>query len=647
MIRRSGFLVAAASVWAAFSAQAATYYNWRTDIGGGNWNDTAKWSPTGVPGFSDTAAFTNPQSAPFIVSFTNDVSSKLSLGSTEPAKPAVVTFDLNGCRLTQTGGTLDAHRALDWTLTDGTLYMGLDAGNFYHGYYQTNNFKPKVTIGAGGVLIYNPTNTTTFVSVGTRSDASFVIQDGGRLITQPAGADALRVGHTSTAGYTNYTATMTVAGSGSVWSNFSGSIQLSTHGMATAELNVTDGGSLVHTGSTFLVASATGARASMTVSSGGVVDARLSSSYLAIGNSGTGTVTVTGAGSKLLLSTNNFILANTVNASEGTLIVENGGFVEKADNKSFTCYIGYRDGATGRVIVRGGGELRWVGGSGNTLVGGVGSAAGSSGELTVTGAASRVILGELPVAQTRGAGLVTVSGGGTLEAYRQVYVGRIATNSVSSHNGLARLVVTGTNSVLKRTVLTSAELPNSSFGSTTSLGIGGCGFQGRNSSGLLYYPGYGPGGKGEAVIENGGLVALNGYIGVYTNSTLRIDGGRTQSARIGLETNALLNVALRAGDANGAALMTAATDPLLSAEVRIWGAKLAVELGQDFKPVAGDVYTLISGPLHATLNRFTYGGSVLQDGSLLQVGGTRFRVSYANNAVKLTVRPSGTMIGVL
>jgi hypothetical protein len=230
-----------------------------------------------------------------------------------------------------------------------------------------------------------------------------------------------------------------------------------------------------------------------------------------------------------------------------------------------------------------------------------------------------------------------------------MYVGRINTNSVSYHNGSAKVIVTGAGSVLKKSALTSAELPNSSLSATTSLGIGGCGFQGWNNNGLLYYSSgtYGPGGKGEVVVANGGLVVINGYIGVYTNSTLRIDGGRTQCARIGFETNAVLNVALRAGDANGTALMTATTDPLLSAEVRIWGAKLEVELGQDFAPVAGDVYTLISGPLNATINRFTYGGAVLEDGAIIQVGGTSFKVGYSATEVTLTVRRTGTMIRIL
>jgi T5SS/PEP-CTERM-associated repeat protein len=648
MKKKSGLLVVAvASLFVAISAQAATIY-WNTDAGSGNWNDTAKWSTSAVPGIYDTAYFTRVQAAPFTVSFTNNASSKLTLGSSDAAKPVVMTFDLNGYTFTHTNGTLEVNRAADWTLLDGTLYLGLGAGAFLHGYYQTN-YTPKVTIGAGGVMFYNPTNTATYMQIGSRSEADFVIQDGGRLITQPTGNETMRMGASTTAGHTNYTATMTITGSGSVWSNRAGSVALGSTALAKAALNVENGGLLVHSGTVFYVGNVTGGNGSMTISSGGVFDARWSPSYLSIGNNGTGTVTVTGTGSKLLLSTNNLYLANTANTSDGTLIVENGGLVEKAD-KSFTLYIGYRDGTTGRVIVRDGGELRWVGGSGNTYVGGgAGSAAGASGELTITGATSKVLLGEFGVGQNRGNALVTVAGGGTLEIFKTMYVGRINTNSVTYHNGLAKLVVTGTNSVLKKSALTSAELPNSSLSATTSLGIGGCGFQGWNNSGLLYYSSgtYGSGGKGAVVIENGGLLTLNGYIGVYTNSTLRIDGGRTQCARIGLETNAVLTVALRAGDANGTALMTATTDPLLSAEVRIWGAKLDVELGQDFRSVAGDVYTLISGPLHATINRFTYGGEALEDGAVIQVGGTSFKVGYSATDVTLTVRRTGTMIRVL
>lgn len=621
-----------------FTAQAVNYY-WRTDIGSGNWSDAAKWSPSVVPGISDTAAFTLEQTAPFTVSFTADASSKLSLGTTVVAKPVVVTFDLNGYTLTHTNGTLDAHRALAWTILNGTLWAHPTSTLLSIGYYQ-GDWVPKVTIGAGATYLHNG---TTYPQVGSRSAGELVIRDGGKLITQASAAvDALRLGATTSAsdGYTNYTARMTVTGAGSVWSNRVGGILLSSHALATAELNVTDNGLLVHTGSAIFVANVAGGNASMNLASGGVLDARLASGYISIGNAGTGTVTVTGTGSKLLAVTNQHLyLGNTAAASHGTLIIEEGGLVEKLiGNHNF--YVGNRDNARGRLIVRDGGLLRWAGGQGAMVVGGQGTAAGADGELLVTGATARVIFGEFSIGQTRGSALVTVAGGGTLEFYRQMYVGRIATNSVSAHGGRAKVVVTGTGSVLKKSALTTADLPNASMSVSSSLGVGGCGFQGWSTSGLLYASGstYGPGGKGEVVVENGGLLSLNGYIGVYTNSTLRIDGGHTQSAYVGLETNAVLNAVLRAGDANGTALMTATT------EVRLWGATLNVELGQDFTPAAGAVYTLISGPLHATLNRFTYGGSRLQDGALITVGTRTFKVNYTANAVRLTLRSTGTAI---
>ncbi len=157
----------------------------------------------------------------------------------------------------------------------------------------------------------------------------------------------------------------------------------------------------------------------------------------------------------------------------------------------------------------------------------------------------------------------------------------------------------------------------------------------------MYYSTHGPGGKGEVVVENGGLVELNGYIAVYSNSLIRIDGGRTQSKYIGMETNAVFQAVLRASDANGGALMTA-TD-----QVRLWGATLELERGSDFTPVPGDVYTLIEGPLHATINRFSWNGAPLQNGDIVKVGGTTFKVGYTANAVTLTVRQVGTVIRLL
>ncbi len=662
---RTGWLAVVVFAGAAHSAL-ADEYQWRTGAGDGNWNDDAKWylsTGVGVPGAADVAAFTYNQASPFTVSLTNDVTTKLSMGSSTPASPVVMTFAMNGNKLT-IAGSIEAHRALDWTVLNGTLETAGTNKPLNIGYYQ-GDWVPKVTLGAGALYV---NSGNTYIQVGSRSAGELVLRDGGRLVTQQPGIEALRVGGglTST-GYTNYTARMTVTGAGSVWSNLSGTIYLSTYLLGKAELNITNGGSVVHNGSSFLVVNATnataelnittggtlthnggyffvgggaGANAKLNITSGGLLDARGATNYFAIGNNGTGTVTVTGTDSKLLVSTN-FFMANLAGTSDGTLILEKGGLFERTNAFNYVLYMGNKDNAAGRVIVRDGGQLRWVGGQGNIRVGGQGTAGGSSGELTVTGATSRAIVGEVGVATTRGNGLVTVTDGGTLEIFRSIYLGRIYTNSVSSHNGVAKLLVTGAGSVLKKSALTASDLPGASIAVNVGLGVGGCGYQGWNTDGLLYATGYGPGGKAEAVIENGGLVSLNYYLGVYSNSTLRIDGGRTESAYIGLETNAVFNAVLRAGDANGSALMTA------TSEVRLWGATLDLDLGADFARHGGDVYTLISGPLHESINRFTYNGSRLQDGDVIEVGGTEFKVAYTADAVTLTVRQTGTLIRVL
>ncbi len=650
---------------AALSTFATDYY-WRTDAGSGNWNDTSKWnSSTGVPGAGDLASFTEEQTAPFTVSLTNDVTAGLVLGTVNPLKPVVATFDLNGYTLSHSHPTvsIDAKRALDWTVLDGTLLSEGAVKALNIGYYQ-GDWVSKVTLGAGAVYL---NSGNIYVTVGSRSAGELVLRDGARLVTRQPGSEALRVGSSTEVGYTNYTARMTVTGAGSVWSNQAGTIYLSTHPLAKAELNITDGGAVVHNGSSFVVVNSTnataelnittngslthnggyfyvgggaGANASLNITSGGLLDARGATNYFAIGNNGTGTVTVTGTDSRLLVGTN-VIMANIAGTSDGTLIIEKGGLFERTNAFNFTMYLGNKDNAAGRVIVRDGGQYRWVGGQGAIRMGGQGSAEGSTGELIVTGATSRAIIGEVAAAPIRGNGLVTVAGGGTLEIFRNIYFGRIYTNTVSSHNGVAKLLVTGAGSVLKKSALTAGDLPGAAISVNTSLGVGGCGYQGWTAAGLLYATGYGPGGKAEAVIENGGLVSLNALIGVYSNSTLRIDGGRTESATVGFETNAVFNAVLRAGDANGSALMTA------SSEVRLWGATLDLDLGADFTRRGGDVYTLISGPLHATLNRFTYNGSRLQDGDVIEAGGTAFKVAYTADAVTLTVRQTGTLIRVL
>ncbi|MFA7174876.1 MAG: hypothetical protein WC340_15990 [Kiritimatiellia bacterium] len=628
--------VALAMMWMALTTQAIDYA-WQTDIGSGNWSDPANWSPAGVPGISDLADFTEPQSAPFTVSFTNDAASRLSLGSTDVSKPVKVTFDLNGHTLTHTNSDINVYRALDWTILDGTLRSYANNGSLRIGDYQVD-YVPKVTIGAGAAYLHSG---ISYIRVGSQSAGELVIQDGGKLITQSSDANksSLCVGIGTFTGYTNYTARLTVTGSGSVWSNLVGTILIATNPKAEAELNVTDNGLLVHNGEFFAVGVGSGANGSLTIASGGVVDNRQSSVYMSIGNYGTGTVTVTGSGSKLLLSNSqSFYFGNRANESQGTLIIEKGGVVEKMIG-DHSLYLGYRDNATGRLIVRDGGVLRWAGGSGNVWLGRTYDATHSGiGEMTVTGSASRAIIGALIMGWNYARALVTVAEGGTLEVYRSIAVGL---TSLGAYNDEVKLVVTGTGSVLKKSALTKSELPSAYIEEIISLGIGSK-FWGWNDSGLVHSSGYQSGCKALTVIENGGQVEINGTVAVFPDSTLRIDGGRMHSDKIGLDTNAVFNTVLRSGDANGTALMTA------TGEVRIWGATLAVEKGLDFVPVSGDVYTLITADaLNSTINRFSYDGSVLQDGDLIRVEGTPFKVGYTANAVTLTVRNNGTVIFVL
>ncbi len=645
MRNKRQLVVVVTMMWMALAAQGANRY-WKENSGDGVWSDAANWDvlPTSV----DRAYFNKLQTDPFTVNFTADASAGLLLGCGDAAKPVKVAFNLNGHTFTHTGKNLLAHCAVEWTIKNGTLWTPPTTSTSFIMGYSPMAYTSKVIIGVGATYLFSGPG---IFQVGSQSASELVIQDGGKLITE--GSNTRReVGTGATGDWPagtpkdlEYTARITVTDNGSVWSNLVGNITLSSHARATAELNITNNALLVHTGKEFCIADAPGANASLNIASGGVLDARLASNSMRIGYNGTGTVTVTGSGSKLLTPTNQVLyLGNTDNASQGTLIIENKGLVEKMYGNN-TISLGAADNTTGRLIVRDGGLLRWAGGYATVYVGGSGLAEGSTGELIVTGATSRAIFGGLSIATTCGNGLVTVAGGGTIECFRPMYVGRFSTNSVQSYNGSAKLVVTGTGSVLKKTALTTIDLPGAKLMSV-SLGVGGCAFTGWNNSGMKYYSegsiGHGPGGKGLATIENGGRVEIDGYFAVYSNSTLRIDGGRTHSGQIGLETNAVLNAVLRQSDANDIALMTA------NGEARIWGATLVIERGTDFTPIPGDVYTLItSGSLNENIKRFSYNGATLQDGDLIEVGGTTFKVGYTATDVTLTVRCVGTLITIL
>jgi T5SS/PEP-CTERM-associated repeat protein len=476
--------------------------------------------------------------------------------------------------------------------------------------------------------------------VGSTGSGNVTVSSGGLLLT----TNLVAANPAVIANNAGATGVVTVTGSGSVWTNgrlgVANNIRLGNAVNTSGTLNITDYGRVVNLGlanSSYIGAVGTG---EMNVLSGGRFEYGLTSSFQALvvaqGAGFEGRLLVSGADSTVDTSvTNGALYAGYVAGAKAVVIVESNGWV-----KTHSMIVGLRS-TDAVAIIREGGQLQAATGTGSLGVGHDSGLATQTGHgiLIVTGAVSRVLAGDLTIANRNSTGDVVVADGGTLECYRNILVGAI-TNVLGS--GRASLRVTGADSVVKRTALTAGELPFANWTALSPLGVGaGAGNMWSSTGGLPSDSTVRT--KAELTVDHGGRVSVNGRIIVYSNSTVRVNGGRIETSNvIGLEEGSQFHATLTAGDANSTALMAA------SSEVRIWGAELVVELGADFTPVADDVYTLISaGTLSAPYNRFSCGGLVLEDGAVIQAGGTTFKVGYTANAVTLTVRQTGTMIRVL
>ncbi|MCP4565836.1 MAG: autotransporter domain-containing protein [Bosea sp.] len=278
-----------------------------------------------------------------------------------------------------------------------------------------------LTIADGGKV----SNTVGYVGVGAGSTSTVTVTGLGSTWTNSAelyvggsGTGTLTIAGggkvSSTVGYVGHasgsTGTVTVTGAGSTWTN-NGTLNVGYGGTGT--LTIADGGVVTSAG-------AGGPAGSIGVTAGS-----------------TGTVTVTGAGSTWL---NNGMLGDgelyVGKAGTGTLIVEDGGWV-----KSTSGYLGFASGGSGTVTVTGTGS-RWTvvglldvgrdgtgtltianGGaieSGGTEIGRYGAGTGS---VTVTGAGSALYTRGITIGGTSGAGTLTIEKEGYVQGTGVVFYG--------------------------------------------------------------------------------------------------------------------------------------------------------------------------------------------------------------------------------
>ncbi|MDZ4198244.1 MAG: hypothetical protein U1E27_03065, partial [Kiritimatiellia bacterium] len=440
--------------------------------------------------------------------------------------------------------------------------------------------------------------------------------------------------------------TVTVSGPGSelrIGSNSSSNgLTVGSSAGAQGTISLTEGGKIIHSGNDIHIGY--GGIGFLGISTGSVFDAwnMNPNRNLIIGRTFLGVVTITGADAHLRMGKQAYTYIGYDVGGLGFLMISDGG---KFTGSSNGLTVGYR--SQGTVVVTAGGRMENVVGSGSVSVGqdAGNPAQWGRGSFQVSGAAAYGILGDLVAGRRYSTGEVSVAAGGTLEVYRQVTIGAGVTNFASAQ-GLGKLTVTGSNSVFRRTISVSGDYPLANFASYSNLGIGSAvwntgswdayGMIEKQTNGYIR-------GQGLLVVEKGGLVDMGiGAIGLFSNSTVRVDGGRIRSGQLGMETGSVYNAVLRLGDADADALITVA------GEVRLWGATLNVELGDDFLPVVDEVYTLIDAvTLNLLYNRFSFNGAILEDESVFTVNSTEFRIDYAPTQVLLTVIPEAGTFGLI
>jgi fibronectin-binding autotransporter adhesin len=265
---------------------------------------------------------------------------------------------------------------------------------------------------------------------------------------------------------TSAVGTVTVSGAGATWTN---STALAVGDSGTGQLTIAGGGQV------------------LTGPSGGFLGNRPGS---------TGTVTVTDPGSTWNIS-GQLVVGGFLGPSSGTLIVQNGGTVSNTEGS-----IGYASGSTGTATVSGAGAT-WTN-SGDLYIGrnGTGTLNIASGS-TVSNVVGRV--GGCEACGTSGVGTVTVSGAGTTWTNSAgLAIGASGTGQVTIAGG--GKVLTGPSGgflgvLAGATGTMTVTDPGSTWNISDQLTVGGSG------SGML-------------IVQNGGTVSNTaGTIGASSGST--------------------------------------------------------------------------------------------------------------------------------
>lgn len=202
-----------------------------------------------------------------------------------------------------------------WTHQGGALHLGANSG-------------PGAAVSGHGIFnVYQNGVVTGFtIGVGESAGGGFGSGEFNVFAGGVVNSTAVNIGNGA-----DTVGAVTISGAGAIWNTTSGDVQVGNNGTATGQLEILDGG--------------------LFNSTGGNIN---------IGNNGTGTALVSGAGSQLIQTVNDFRVGFQ-NGSVGEMIVTAGASVSRSTG-NFT-QIGQNGGSMGTLTISNGGSWTETGGT--------------------------------------------------------------------------------------------------------------------------------------------------------------------------------------------------------------------------------------------------------------------------------------------
>lgn len=528
-LKKSVLATACAAALLGLAAMPASATEW-TGTSSNDWFDAGNWNPSAIPGATD----------PVVI---DTIGSGVEIGAAGALADRVVVGDLaEGSLVIRDGGTLETG-SLQPTQSVSSIGRAAGSTGTVTVTGENSAWTNARTIfvgeaGNGTLAVENGGRVTTVRATIGRTDGGngtltvsgnqSVFENSRELIIGSGGDGALIVqsgtvisGSTIIGDQGDSTGSALVEGNESVWNN-DGALIVGNAGSGT--LSVKDGGR-VNTLSTLTVGSFPGGNGVVEVAGGG----KLTSSNGVIGavattsESASGTVKVDGVAADGTASTWTNTGDLTIGrAGSGSLDITNGAAVFAGGNilVGGTLAEGQSAAGDGTLTLLGGGKLEANGAA-------IGASAGSSGEATVDGENSQILLHSGLIVGLEGAGTLAIRNGASVVSL----IGAIGSNL--GGNGVVT-IDNGTWNITQELVVGGDEASSSPDGGEGELTIGSGGVV-TSEFGLV---GSDAGSVGMVAVNGGSWATVQGVaVGMEGTGSLTISAGGKVSGGVGILGN--------------------------------------------------------------------------------------------------------------